>query len=116
MTAINISAGFSPELITRQHLTQMYQLMLTTMGVQNDSAQVLGFMIAVTAASRCTNKYQANEMVEQVIEIATLALDEICGLRPMPLQRPDDDQMAELIRAVTAARAANGLGGLPSLH
>jgi hypothetical protein len=72
-------------------------------------------LLAVIAASHRYEKYQTEELIEQIIEQATLALDQIFGLRAMPLHRPDFDQMSELIRAANAARANAGLDPLPVL-
>ena len=96
--------------------TQMFNLMQTTLAAQDDAIEVLGYLLAHVAASRCASKYQTAALIAQVEEIATLALDEIMGLRPMPLHRPDADQLSELTRAATAARSQAGLNALPSLH
>jgi hypothetical protein len=137
MTAFNINSNLGPQAICGSataaciakpvvplkatatvpaaRLTQMYALMQTTLAQQDDASQYLSFMLAVMAASRCTNKYQIEEMLEPIFANATLLLEEIFGLRPMPVRRPDFDQMAELIRAANAARLSAGRPTLPVL-
>jgi hypothetical protein len=93
----------------------MYAMLQTTLAAQDDVGEVLAYLLAVIAASHRYEKYQTEELIEQIIEQATLALDQIFGLRAMPLHRPDFDQMSELIRAANAARANAGLDPLPVL-
>jgi hypothetical protein len=52
-------------------------------------------------------------VIEQVVEFAEFALDELYGLRDMAEQRPDDDQFASFLVQVAAGRAANGFTALP---
>jgi hypothetical protein len=103
--------------ISAARATQQYALLQqSTFAQQNDTITVLANLVAVTCASRASQKYQAIELIGQVVEIATMLLDEVFGLRPMPLQRPDNDQVAELIRAATVARSATtSLAPLPPL-
>jgi hypothetical protein len=111
-----LAANLTASAKTGARTAQMYSLLQTTLAAQNDAVEVLGYLLAVTAASRCANKYETATLIAQVEEIATHALEEIYGLRPMPLHRPDSDQLSELIRAATAARSLAGLNALPSLH
>jgi len=45
-----------------------------------------------------------------------LLLDELYGLRPMPLNRPADDQIAELLVEIATARNNNGLDPLKTRY
>lgn len=138
MTAFNINSNLGPQAICgsasaaltvrpaampmtatttapKARLTQMYALMQTSLAQQDDASEVLAFTLAVMAGSRCTSKYQTEEMIDQIIEQAEQALEQIFGLRAMPLHQPDADQMTELIRAANAARSTAGLPPLPVL-
>jgi hypothetical protein len=81
----------------------------------DDPLTMLSYLLACEAASTCEHKYQTDAVIGGVVENATLLLDELMGLRPMPLNRPSDDQMAVLLEQIATARAANGLDPLPPL-
>ena len=110
------AANLAPSITVRSHATQQFELMNTTLAAQDDAIEVLGYLIAVMAGSRCSTKSGTEEMIDQIVEIATQALEELYGYRTMPLHRPDSDQFNELVRATNAARASAGLDPLPILN
>jgi hypothetical protein len=81
----------------------------------DDPLTVLAFLLACEAASTCEHKYETDAVIGAEVENATLLLDELMGLRPMPLNRPSDDQMAVLLEQIAAARATAGLDPLVPL-
>jgi hypothetical protein len=110
------AAGLTGSAKTGSRTAQLYSLIMQpTFAAQSDAVQVLAFLLAAQASSSAAAKYQAVETIRQVVEVATQALDEIYGLRPMPLHRPDQDQVSALIRQIATARAAIGLAALPAL-
>jgi hypothetical protein len=110
------AASLASSTKTGARTAQVYSLLTPTFAAQTDSVQVLAFLLAGQAASAAAAKYQAVEIIGQVIEAATQMLDELYGMRTMPLHRPDSDQINALIQQIAAARAATGLNALPSLH
>ena len=96
--------------------TQMYALMQTMVGAQNDATELLAFLAVFVAASGCKTKSQTEELLERIFDQTKEMLEEIFGYRKMGVSRPDSDQVAEILRAVVAARAAGGLDALRTLH
>lgn len=52
---------------------QLYFTMQAGLGLQNDTVQVLGLLLAYTAASSSANKAKAEELLPQIVEIASQA-------------------------------------------
>jgi hypothetical protein len=117
MTAIPATSTLAANAaISNARATQQYALLQqNTFAAQTDAITVLANLVAVTLASRAGQKSRAIEMMDQVVEVSTMLLGEMFGQKPMPLQRCDNDQMNELIRAANVARATAGLPSLPVL-
>lgn len=110
--SVHAIANLKPSTGIQTRATQQFSIMQTTLAMQDDAIPVMGWLLAFLAASSCNEKNRTDDVITDVVEIATLALDEIFALRRVPLHRPDDDQMLELIRAVSVARTAAGLDAL----
>jgi hypothetical protein len=88
--------------------SQQYSLLMqSTFAAQADTLTVLANVLAVTLASRASQKSLAIGMLNQVVEIATLLMGELYGMQEMPLSRPDNDQVSEFVRAATVARSVS---------
>jgi len=108
-------AAFNVGATASGRASQIFGHMVPTLGAQADAVDMLAWLVAYYAATSCAQKYQTEAVVDRIGENATLLLDEIFGLRKMPLHRPDNDQVAALIQQIALARAAAELSVLPPL-
>jgi hypothetical protein len=98
--------------------SQQYSLLMqSTFAAQADTLTVLANVLAVTLASRASQKSLAIGMLNQVVEIATLLMGELYGMQQMPLSRPDNDQVTEFVRSANAGRTVStpSLAPLPPM-
>jgi hypothetical protein len=70
----------------------------------DDPLPVLSYLLAAHAASSCQYKFQIGEVIERISRDAYLISDELWALRPCPLDRPSDAQIAELQQQIAIAR------------
>lgn len=112
MASYNINVNLSAEEKTSVFLSQGYAYIPPSAVSAPDFSLRLGFALAYAAAAYSDTKRGTEEVIANAKQVAQLALDEVFGLRPMALFRPDNSQMAALIEQIAAARSANGLSAL----